>query len=268
MFWTSTKIGSNQIRIGCSINKYWNRKFAVSSFAKARDVFCVLCAQFGHGSLVPSETPDFGQGTAAPNDAAHELRVRDTTAATGATTDQSTVASSVLGGLKSSGQNAASAVNGAVSDTTENLSTLITNIGSTAMDFGNQTIKTVEEMAKASSRITLALFNLFNRVFNGVSATVATSTGYVSSGVGNVNGYLGSVPVVNMFSSGLNKVTSGLSKTINQMSSNGRLSRNEFFDGLRNSLDGNTDTTSSTSSSTSSTTSNTAASDITATASK
>lgn len=119
-------------------------------------------------------------------------------------------------------------VNGAMHSMTD----LLKNAGATVMEFGSQSSQSAEEAIKAGGRATLAIGSLLTQLFNGLSLTVATGANYLSSGISSVDGYLESLPVVGVITSGLSKVTAGLSGTINEMSESGRSSRNKMIKGL------------------------------------
>jgi len=113
---------------------------------------------------------------------------------------------------------------------------LIKNTGSTVTDFGKETSKSLEEVAQAGGRATLALGYLCSKLFDGLSATVATSSGYLASGVRSINDIIGDWPVVGVVSGSLNAVTTQVANTLGEISTNGRKSRQKMFESLRGQL--------------------------------
>ncbi|KAL5237783.1 hypothetical protein ACI65C_005193 [Semiaphis heraclei] len=118
----------------------------------------------------------------------------------------------------------------------EVLMSMIKNTGSTVMDFASETNKSLEEVAIAGGRATLALGYLVSQLFDGVSATVATGSGYLANGVRNIDEVVGEYPVVGMVTGTLDAVTSHVSNAVGEMSANGRKTRKKMFDGLREQL--------------------------------
>lgn len=121
-------------------------------------------------------------------------------------------------------------------NTGNNISSLIKNAGSTITEFGTETGKSVEEAIRASGRVTLAIGNLCTQLFNGLSFTVATGTGYLANGFNGVDSYVGRVPVLGVVSSGLSKLVTGVSGTFSDISQHGRESRDKMFKELREQL--------------------------------
>lgn len=104
------------------------------------------------------------------------------------------------------------------------------------MDFGTQTSKSVELALKAGGGVTLAIGKLCTQLFNGLSAAVGLTTGYLAAGTGTVNDYLNGLPVVGVVTGGLNNVATGVSTTYNEVSTNGRQSRNKMFQTFEDQL--------------------------------
>lgn len=115
---------------------------------------------------------------------------------------------------------------------------LIKNTGSTVTDLRNETKKSLKDIAKAGGRVTLGLGYLCNQLFNVLSATVATSSGYLASGIRNIDDVIGNWPVVGLVTGTLDTVTTQVANTVNEMSANGRKSRQKMIDALREQLDG------------------------------
>jgi len=113
---------------------------------------------------------------------------------------------------------------------------LIKNTGSTVSDFTSETNKSLEEIAQAGGRATLALGYLLSQLFDGISATVATSSSYLANGVRNIDDMVGDLPVIGMVTGTLDAVTSNVSNAVGEMSANGRKTRKKMFDGLRERL--------------------------------
>lgn len=155
--------------------------------------------------------------------------------------------SGVADGVSSAVQGVSDSVNGA----TQSYTDLLKNAGTTVMEFGSQSSQSAEEAIKAGGRATLAVGSLLTQLFNGLSLTVATGANYLSSGINSVDGYLGNLPIVGVITSGLSKVTAGLSDTVNEMSESGRGSRNKMVKNLLDQLNqggGSTATSAGTSS--------------------
>jgi len=123
-----------------------------------------------------------------------------------------------------------------VEGVTEVFKSLIKNTGSTVSDLSNETSQSFKEVAQAGSRATLALGYLCNQLFNGLSATVATSSGYLATGVRTIDDVVGDWPVVGTVTGTLDAVTTQLANTVNEMSVNGRKSREKLFERLREQL--------------------------------
>lgn len=109
---------------------------------------------------------------------------------------------------------------------------MLQNVGSTVMDLGSETGKSVEEVLRAGGRATLAIGNLCSQLFNGLSYTVATGSDYLASGLNSVDGYLGNVPVVGVVSSGLSKFVTGLSSYVGDISKNQQQGLEKMFNEL------------------------------------
>jgi len=116
--------------------------------------------------------------------------------------------------------------------------TLIKNTGSTVMNLTSETEKSLKDFAKAGGRVTLGLGYACNQLFNFLSATVATSSGYLASGVRNVDDVVGDWPFVGLVTNTLDTITTQVANTVNEMSANGRKSRQKMIDALRERLDG------------------------------
>lgn len=123
-----------------------------------------------------------------------------------------------------------------VEDVGEVFKSLIKNTGATVMDFGKETSKSLEEITLAGGRATLAVGYLCSQLFNGLSATVATGTGYLASGIKNIDDVMGEWPVVGMVTSSINAVTTNLANTVGEMSESGQKSRNKMIENLREHL--------------------------------
>lgn len=119
---------------------------------------------------------------------------------------------------------------------TEGISSVIQNATSTAVDFGSEATKSVEEMIKAGGRVTLAIGSLCNSLFNGFSTTAATGTSIMAKGANNVDSVLSYVPVLGTVTSGLNNMMSGMSSTVNELTDTGRNSREQLIKKLRSDL--------------------------------
>ncbi|XP_015377034.1 PREDICTED: uncharacterized protein LOC107171314 [Diuraphis noxia] len=113
---------------------------------------------------------------------------------------------------------------------------LIKNTRSTVSDFTSETNKSLEEIAQAGGRATLALGYLVSQLFDGISATVATGSGYLANGIRSIDDIVGDLPVVGMVTGTLDAVTSHVSNAVGEMSANGRKTRKSMFDGLREQL--------------------------------
>lgn len=129
---------------------------------------------------------------------------------------------------------------------------LIKNTGSTVTDLKNETEKSLKDIAKASGRVTLGLGYLCSQLFNALSATVATSSGYLANGVRNIDDAVGEWPVVGFVTGTLDAVTTQVANAVNEMSANGRKSRQKMIDALRKRLDESSNLGASTVSTTSS----------------
>ncbi|XP_026818810.1 uncharacterized protein LOC113557468 [Rhopalosiphum maidis] len=123
-----------------------------------------------------------------------------------------------------------------VEDVTEVFKSLIKNTGSTVSILSNETSESLKEVAQAGGRATLALGYLCNQLFNGLSATVATSGGYLATGVRTIDDVVGDWPIVGTVTGTLDAVTTQLANTFNEMSVNGRKSREKMFERLRKRL--------------------------------
>lgn len=117
------------------------------------------------------------------------------------------------------------------------ISNFFMQTGSTAVDFSSQATKSVEEILKAGGRVTLAVGKLCSDLFGGISATLATTSGLLASGVSGIDSFMNSVPVLGVVTGGLNNVVTGLSTTVNELTANGRQTRKMLFQGLRQYLD-------------------------------
>lgn len=115
---------------------------------------------------------------------------------------------------------------------------LIKNTGSTVTDLRNETEKSLMDIAKAGGRVTLGLGYLCSQLFNALSATVATSSGYLASGVRNIDDVVGDWPIVGLVTGTLDTVTTQVANAVNEMSANGRKSRQKMIEALRERLDG------------------------------
>lgn len=131
---------------------------------------------------------------------------------------------------------ASESTTGAATSVSDNVTSLMQNVGSTVTDLGSEASKSVEEVFRAGGRATLAIGNLCTQLFNGLSFGVATGSGYLASGLNSVDGYLGNVPILGVVSSGLSKFVTGASSTVNDISENGRQSREKMFKDLREQL--------------------------------
>ncbi|XP_025190944.1 uncharacterized protein LOC112591362 [Melanaphis sacchari] len=113
---------------------------------------------------------------------------------------------------------------------------LIKNTGLTVSDLRDETGQSLKDIAHAGGRATLALGYLCNQLFNGISATVATGSGYLASGVRNIDDVVGDLPVVGLVTGTLDSVSTQLANTIGEISTNGRKSRQKMFESLREKL--------------------------------
>lgn len=118
----------------------------------------------------------------------------------------------------------------------DGVTSLLRNAGTTVMEFGSESSKSVEEAIKAGGRATLAIGSLCTQLYNGLSSTVASGMDYAAGGLNGVHGYLGSLPVLGVLTGGLSQVTSGLSGTINDMSASGREARSKMVQTLLDQL--------------------------------
>uniref|UniRef100_A0A2S2PGB8 Uncharacterized protein n=2 Tax=Schizaphis graminum TaxID=13262 RepID=A0A2S2PGB8_SCHGA len=123
-----------------------------------------------------------------------------------------------------------------VENVSEVFKSLVKNTGSTVSDLSNETSQSLKEVAQAGGRATLALGYLCNQLFNGLSATVATSSGYLATGVRTIDDIVGDWPVVGMVTGTLDAVTTQLANTVNEISVNSRKSREKLFERLRERL--------------------------------
>lgn len=130
------------------------------------------------------------------------------------------------------------AANSAVKNTGDGLTSLLSNTGEIIKDLGSETSKSVEEVLKAGGRATLAFGNLCTQLLNGLSFTLAMGSGYLASGLNNVHGYLGRVPILGVVSSGISKFVDGLSTYVNETSESGRGSRRKMINNFREQLNG------------------------------
>lgn len=130
-------------------------------------------------------------------------------------------------------------VSSAASSTTasDGLVTVLTDTGSSVIDTAKETTKSVEEVMKAGGRTTLAFGSMLSQLLNGMSATVATGTEYLASGVNSVDSYVNGWPVVGTLSGGVSKFVSGFSTAFSDISANGRQNRQKMFAKLREQLD-------------------------------
>jgi len=126
-------------------------------------------------------------------------------------------------------------ING-VDNVGEVFKSLIKNTGSTVSDISSETSKSLKELAQAGGRATLALGYLCSQLFDGLSATVATGSGYLASGVRNVDDIIGDFPILGTVTGTLDTVMTHVSNTVGEMSANGRKSRQKMFEGLREHL--------------------------------
>jgi len=113
---------------------------------------------------------------------------------------------------------------------------LVKNTGSAVSELGSEANKSLLEFAQGGGRGTLALGYLFSQLFDGLSATVATGSGYLASGVRNIDDIVGDWPVVGIVTGALDAVTTHVSNAVSEMSANGRNSRQKMFEGLRGQL--------------------------------
>ncbi|XP_060858035.1 uncharacterized protein LOC132935484 [Metopolophium dirhodum] len=113
---------------------------------------------------------------------------------------------------------------------------LVKNTGSTVSNVSSETGKCLKEIAQAGGRATLALGYLCSQLFDGLSATVATSSGYLASGVRNIDDIVGDLPILGTVTGTLDAVMTHVSNTVGEMSANGRKSRQKMIDGLREHL--------------------------------
>ncbi|XP_003245629.1 uncharacterized protein LOC100569335 [Acyrthosiphon pisum] len=113
---------------------------------------------------------------------------------------------------------------------------LIKNTGSAVSNVSSETGQSLKEIAQAGGRATLALGYLVSQLFDGLSATVATSSGYLASGVRNIDDIVGDLPILGTVTGTLDAVMTHVSNTVGEMSANGRKSRQKMFDGLREHL--------------------------------
>lgn len=127
-------------------------------------------------------------------------------------------------------------ING-VENVSEVFKSLIKNTGSTVSDVTSETGKSLKEIAQAGGRATLALGYLCSQLFDGLSATVATSSGYLASGVRNIDDVVGDLPILGTVTGTLDAVMTHVSNAVSEMSTNGRKSRQKMFQGLREQLD-------------------------------
>lgn len=127
-------------------------------------------------------------------------------------------------------------ING-VENVGEVFKSLIKNTGSTVSDVTSETGKSLKEIAQAGGRATLALGYLCSQLFDGLSATVATSSGYLASGVRNIDDVVGDLPILGTVTGTLDAVMTHVSNAVSEMSTNGRKSRQKMFQGLREQLD-------------------------------
>ncbi|VVC44612.1 Hypothetical protein CINCED_3A005496 [Cinara cedri] len=150
--------------------------------------------------------------------------------------DLSSEAEAAANRVKSAFGETSTTLNSIMDLTTDSLSGLIKNTGTTALDFSSETSKSLEEIIKAGGRVTLAIGNLCNELFGGVSAGLATGTDLLAMGTNNLDSFLGGVPVVGVVTGGLNGLMSGVSTTVNQMSNTGRESRQQLMKKLRSGI--------------------------------
>jgi hypothetical protein len=123
-----------------------------------------------------------------------------------------------------------------ISKVTDQANSMIDNGQKYAIDGVEGVTEVFKEVAQAGSRATLALGYLCNQLFNGLSATVATSSGYLATGVRTIDDVVGDWPVVGTVTGTLDAVTTQLANTVNEMSVNGRKSREKLFERLREQL--------------------------------
>jgi len=117
------------------------------------------------------------------------------------------------------------------------LKSLVKNTGSTVSNVSSETGKCLKDIAHAGGRATLALGYLCSQLLDGLSATVATSSGYLASGVRNIDDIVGDLPILGTVTGSLDTVMTHVSNTVGEMSANGRKSRQKMIDGLREHLD-------------------------------
>lgn len=153
------------------------------------------------------------------------------------TTDLNNGAEMAASKVKSAISETSATINNIVDMASSNLTSLVKNTGTTAMDFGSEATRSVEEALKAGGRVTLALGNLCNALFGGLSATLATGANILALGTNNIDSYLNDVPVIGVVTTGLNNLMSGMSSTVNHMTNTGRESRKELIMKLRSGLD-------------------------------
>lgn len=120
----------------------------------------------------------------------------------------------------------------------DSVTSMLKNTGTTVMEFGSESSKSVEEAIKAGGRATLAIGSLCTQLLNGMSMTVASGMDYAASGLNGVHGYLGNLPVLGVLTGGLNKLGTSLSGTVNEMSQSGRESRRKLVKTLLGQLNG------------------------------
>lgn len=135
------------------------------------------------------------------------------------------------------GQAEAASAGDTTKSTSDGLASVITDTGTSVLDTAKETSKSVEEVMKAGGRTTLAIGSLVSQLLNGVSATVATGTEYLASGVSGVDSYTNGWPIVGTLTGGLSKFVSGFSSAFSDISANARGTRQKMFVKLREQLD-------------------------------
>lgn len=138
--------------------------------------------------------------------------------------------------VTSSTETAMNAAGGAVKTSTDNLMTALSDTSATVVDFSKEATKSVEEGIKAGGRATLALGTLASQIVNGLSATMATGSGYVANTFNGIDSVVGNWPILGVVSRGSSNFITGLSDTFNEISAKARSSRQKMFATLREQL--------------------------------
>lgn len=137
-------------------------------------------------------------------------------------------------------QGASTSANNAIDNTRESLADVIKTTGTVAMNLGSQTTQSLEDVAKTTGQTLVALLEFLSSGIDVAGKTVSTGGEYLSSGVSKVDSYLNNVPVVRMFSGGLNNLLSGITSAFGEATDNGRRSRQKMFRIFRNQQDSTT----------------------------